>query len=100
MSKNPSSPDLKASQPSDQPSTSPSPQAQGKRPGSKRICMLVYTFYESDNRVMRYAKALVERGDEVDVIALGSDETQPAFEVIDNVNVHRIQRRQRNEKSK
>jgi glycosyltransferase involved in cell wall biosynthesis len=62
--------------------------------------MLVYTFYESDNRVMRYAKALVERGDEVDVIALGSDETQPSFEVIDNVNVHRIQRRQRNEKSK
>jgi glycosyltransferase involved in cell wall biosynthesis len=73
---------------------------QEQRTGGKRVCMLVYTFYESDNRVMRYAKALVERGDEVDVIALGSDDNQPAFEVIDNVKLHRIQRRQRNEKSK
>jgi glycosyltransferase involved in cell wall biosynthesis len=62
--------------------------------------MLVYSFYESDNRVLRYARALVERGDEVDVIALGSDDTQPVFEILDGVNVHRIQRRERNEKSK
>jgi glycosyltransferase involved in cell wall biosynthesis len=62
--------------------------------------MLVYSFYESDNRVMRYAKALVGRGDQVDVIALACDPNQTAFEVLDGVNVHRIQRRQRNEKSK
>ena len=37
--------------------------------------MLVYSFYESDNRVMRYARALVERGDQVDVIALSDGET-------------------------
>jgi hypothetical protein len=49
---------------------------------------------------MRYAQALVERGDEVDVIALGSDEKQPAFEMVDGVGVHRIQRRVRNESSK
>lgn len=70
------------------------------RQASKRICMLVYSFYEHDNRVMRYARTLVGRGDEVDVIALGASEKQPAFEKIDGVNVHRIQRRQRNEKNK
>ena len=62
--------------------------------------MLVYSFYESDNRVMRYARALAGRGDQVDVIALACDEKQPAFEILDGVYVHRIQRRQRNEKSK
>ena len=61
--------------------------------------MLVYSFYESDNRVMRYARALVERGDRVDVIAL-CDGKQPAFETMDGVNVHRIQRRSRDEKNK
>jgi glycosyltransferase involved in cell wall biosynthesis len=72
-----------------------SPQQAGKR-----ICMLVYAFYEHDNRVMRYAQTLVERGDEVDVVALGADAEQEVFEKIDGVNVHRIQRRQRNEKNK
>src|SRR5208283_5771817 len=36
----------------------------------KHICMLAYSFYESDNRIMRYADALAQRGDTVDVIAL------------------------------
>ena len=62
--------------------------------------MLVYSFYEHDNRVMRYARTLAERGDEVDVVALGANEEQPAFENVDGVNVYRIQRRQRNEKNK
>jgi glycosyltransferase involved in cell wall biosynthesis len=62
--------------------------------------MLAYAFYEHDNRVMRYTRALVERGDEVDVIALGADERQPAFEKIDGVNVYRIQSRRRDEKNK
>ena len=35
-----------------------------------RVCHLAYTFHESDNRVMRYVRALAGRGDEVDVIAL------------------------------
>jgi glycosyltransferase involved in cell wall biosynthesis len=70
------------------------------QPAGKRICMLVYAFYEHDNRVMRYARTLVARGDEVDVVALAADEKQPAFEKIEGVNVHRIQRRQRNEKNK
>ena len=71
-----------------------------KPPTGKKICMLVYSFYESDNRVMRYARALAERGDQVDVIALSDGRESPAFEVVDGVNVHRIQRRLRNEKNK
>ena len=62
--------------------------------------MLVYSFYESDNRVMRYAQALAGRGDQVDVIALCHGSQSPAFETMDGVNVYRIQRRLRDEKNK
>lgn len=54
--------------------------------------MLAYTFYDADNRVRRYAEALVRRGDQVDAIALAR-EGQPAFEVIRGVRVFRIQKR-------
>jgi glycosyltransferase involved in cell wall biosynthesis len=60
--------------------------------------MLAYSFYESDMRILRYAKTLAERGDVVDVIALRREGT-PAFEVLQGVNVYRIQGRQRNERS-
>ena len=59
--------------------------------------MVAYAFYETDTRIMQYTKALVERGDQVDVLALQS-ETQPPFEVLDGVNVYRIQSRRVNEK--
>ena len=36
----------------------------------KKICMVAYTAYESDNRVRRYAETLAKRGDHVDVIAI------------------------------
>ena len=62
-----------------------------------KACMLAYTFYESDNRVRRYAETLARRGDEVDAIALRRP-GQPAFEIINGVNVIRIQRRARDEK--
>jgi glycosyltransferase involved in cell wall biosynthesis len=58
--------------------------------------MLAYTFYDADNRVRRYAEALVRRGDQVDAIALAR-EGQPAFEVIRGVRVYRIQKRVINE---
>jgi len=64
-----------------------------------KICHLVYTFYESDNRVRRYAESLVKRGDTVDVIALRK-KGQPYNEIINNVNVFRIQERTVNEKRK
>lgn len=64
-----------------------------------RACMLSYSFYESDNRVMRYAEALARRGDQVDVIALRK-EGLPEFEVLRGVNVYRIQPRAIDERGK
>jgi glycosyltransferase involved in cell wall biosynthesis len=60
--------------------------------------MLAYAFYESDTRILQYATALAKRGDTVDVIALKRDEHPPKFEVLDGVNVYRIQSRTVNEK--
>lgn len=54
--------------------------------------MVAYTFYEADNRVRRYAEALVKRGDEVDAIVVGQEGQLP-FEVIAGVHVYRIQNR-------
>jgi glycosyltransferase involved in cell wall biosynthesis len=65
---------------------------------SLRVCMLAYAFYESDTRILQYANALTERGDVVDVIALQRDNLLPEFEVINGVNVYRIQSRTVNEK--
>src|SRR6185312_16798416 len=62
-----------------------------------RICMVAYTFYEADNRVRRYAEALAERGDEVDVIALRRS-NQPRLEFLKGVRVYRIQNRSIDEK--
>lgn len=59
--------------------------------------MLAYSFYESDMRILRYAKTLAERGDVVDVIALRR-EGAPLFESVDGVNLYRVQTRQRNER--
>jgi glycosyltransferase involved in cell wall biosynthesis len=58
--------------------------------------MVAYTFYETDNRVRRYAETLARRGDTVDAIVLRRP-GQPEFEVLEGVNVHRIQSRTRNE---
>src|SRR5579872_5986845 len=66
----------------------------------KKICMLSYSIYEHDNRVRRYAEALAKRGDHVDVIALAGGTVSLGTEVISGVTVHRIQRRDRNEKGK
>lgn len=54
--------------------------------------MVAYTFYETDNRVRRYAEAFIKRGDRVDAIALAR-EGQPSFEMIQGVRVFRIQKR-------
>jgi glycosyltransferase involved in cell wall biosynthesis len=59
--------------------------------------MVAYAFYETDNRVRRYAEALVRRGDNVEAIVLGR-EGQPVEEVIKGVRVRRIQRRVRDER--
>ena len=61
--------------------------------------MVVYSFYESDNRLMRYAEALTKRGDQVDVIALRKD-AQPYNEILGGFTVYRLQKRQKNERNK
>jgi glycosyltransferase involved in cell wall biosynthesis len=66
---------------------------------SLRIAMVAYSFYETDNRVLRYASALAKRGDSVDVFAL-RHVGQLAEEVIEGVHVHRLQIRIVNEKSR
>lgn len=61
--------------------------------------MLAYSFYESDNRVRRYAETLVRDGYDVDAIVL-REQGHPRYEVLNGVNVLRIQRRVRDEKNK
>lgn len=61
--------------------------------------MLAYTFYESDNRVRRYAETLARKGYQVDAITLRKD-SQPRYESINGVTIWRIQKRTRDEKNK
>jgi glycosyltransferase involved in cell wall biosynthesis len=70
------------------------------RNSRKRICMVAYTRYDTDNRVRRYAEALAKRGDHVEVIALGSDASEAGVDQIKGVSVHRILSRSRKEKRK
>ncbi|MEN6350236.1 MAG: glycosyltransferase [Syntrophomonas sp.] len=65
----------------------------------RHICMLAYSFYEADSRIMLYANALAQRGDIVDAIAL-SNGNALKYEKLNNVNVYRIQKRIINEKLK
>src|SRR5262245_47377754 len=58
-----------------------------------RICMVSHSFYESDNRIIRYAEALVERGNRVEVVSLRRTPKQRRCEAINGVVVHRIQDR-------
>src|SRR5580704_12345900 len=69
------------------------------RAQTMRACMVSYSFYEEDNRVRRYAEALVKRGDSVDVVALRK-KGQPYEGYLNGVRVFRIQKRIKNERSK
>ena len=70
-----------------------------RKAGSQlRVCHLAYTFYEADNRVMRYAREMASLGHDVDVIALRRPE-QPSSARVDDVRVMRIQRRAVTEKA-
>jgi len=66
----------------------------------KKICMLAYTCYETDNRVRRYAEALATRGDHVDVIALSRGEAPLGMSNIRGVTVYNVQQRKQNDKVK
>jgi glycosyltransferase involved in cell wall biosynthesis len=64
-----------------------------------RACMLAYTFYETDGRVMRYAEALAAHGVQVEAITLYRP-GQARRECIGGVDVVRIQGRRKNERSR
>ncbi len=64
-----------------------------------RICLLGHSLYETDNRKLRSARSLAQRGDHVDAIGLRAPE-QERHETIDGVEVFRIQVRKRNERGK
>jgi len=67
----------------------------------RRVCMITHSFYESDNRVTRYAEALAQRGDHVDVVALRRGPEMPEHELMSGVQVHRLQTRAgKNERTK
>jgi glycosyltransferase involved in cell wall biosynthesis len=68
---------------------------------AKRVCMLTYSDFQSDARVSRYAEALAERGDQVDVLGLGRSQNQLWEENIGRIHLIRMQRRiGKKEKSK
>jgi len=52
--------------------------------------VILYSYYASDPRPRREAEALSRAGEEVDVICLRKDRSEPAFENIHGVNVYRI----------
>ncbi|MGO8697107.1 MAG: glycosyltransferase [Limisphaerales bacterium] len=62
-------------------------------PSSLRVCMICYSYYETDNRVLRYAEELARRGDAVDVLALRRDNNQPKVETLNGVRILRIEDR-------
>jgi glycosyltransferase involved in cell wall biosynthesis len=70
-----------------------------ERPWKGRACMVSYSFYESDNRVRRYAETLVKQGYLVDAFSLKPRNAKADTEVIDGVTVHHLQGRQKDEKS-
>jgi len=76
-------------------------QRTGRAARPKRVCMVVYSSYESDNRVMRYAEELAKRGDSVEVLALRGERATGSGRTINGVRVCGIQRRTRkNEKTR
>ena len=59
----------------------------------KNICMLAFTSYQGDARVVRYAQTLRRRGDHVDVIAYAPQAGVLGEDDIDGVKLFKIQRR-------
>lgn len=62
-----------------------------------KACIVSYSHYELDYRVRRYAEALVERGNSVDVIALRRKGQEKKF-TLNGVTVYGIQKRNYNER--
>lgn len=59
----------------------------------RRVAMVTHSVYCTDNRVIRYAEALTEHGDDVEVLSLRSSPEISTTEVVNGVRVRRIQNR-------
>jgi glycosyltransferase involved in cell wall biosynthesis len=57
----------------------------------RRVAMLTHSVYVSDNRIRRYAQALAEQGDCVDVFSLRPPQSCQDSETMGGVNVFQIQ---------
>ncbi|MCI0494164.1 glycosyltransferase family 4 protein [candidate division KSB1 bacterium] len=55
----------------------------------KKVCMLVQEYYPKDFRVRRVAESLIDRGFDVDIIALRDVQEAP-FEILNRVRIFRI----------
>lgn len=68
----------------------------------RTVAMLTYSFYNSDNRVRRYAETLAKRGDHVKIFSLGRPEQVRSrkWETINGVEVFRLQARETRESGK
>jgi glycosyltransferase involved in cell wall biosynthesis len=63
-----------------------------------RVAVVLYSYYLTDPRPRRETEALVEAGMEADVICLRRDSSEPAFEVVNGVNIHRVSLTRRRDK--
>lgn len=59
----------------------------------RRVCMVAYSHYKTDARITRYAEALAEQGDQVDVLALRQSPDDPDQEIAGRVNLVSLQLR-------
>lgn len=59
----------------------------------RRVCMVTYSAYLGDTRVIRYAETLAEGGDRVEVLGLRRSPERPQTETVAGVKVFRIQSR-------
>ena len=57
-----------------------------------KICLVAHRFYERNTHMMQFARALSERGDTVEVVAIGHPDF-PKYERINGVDLFRIQSR-------
>jgi glycosyltransferase involved in cell wall biosynthesis len=77
------------------------PEIPNKENGAPKmhVCMLAYSYYETDNRVRRYTETLLQQGHSVDVISVRTP-SQGLFGSARNLRVFRVQRRSPNEKAR
>jgi glycosyltransferase involved in cell wall biosynthesis/peptidoglycan/xylan/chitin deacetylase (PgdA/CDA1 family) len=65
----------------------------------KRVCMVTHSYFLADARVTRYAEALAQRGDHVDVISLQRWQNNPEPAATENINIVRLQARLKKDES-